>query len=186
MPVVPSADFKRALRQLSDKEKETLLLRAVRRDAELYDALCFELLEDVTLASVQHEAEDRIHELFNVSVSGYLLHKSLPKVLSKAQKEVARARRVTKSRTLEVDLDMYILRLIFGNYTGSLDSSHHLFYKATARLAVRTAGLVLKNLHEDMWLEYKEELDDFFKQLHSYDNRWQLGFELPKKFEILE
>ena len=82
MPVVPSADFKRALRQLPEKEKETLLLRAARRDAEFYEALCFELLDDVTLASVQHEAEDRIHELFNVSVSGYLLHKSLPKVLS--------------------------------------------------------------------------------------------------------
>ena len=186
MPVVPSADFKRALRQLTDKEKETLLLRAVRRDAEFYDALCFELLDDVTLASVQSEAEDRIHELFNVSVSGYLLHKSLPKVLGKAQKEVARARRITKSRQLEADLDMYILRLIFGNYTGSLDSSHNLFYKATARLAVRTANLVLKNLHEDLWLEYKSELDDFFKQLHTYENRWQLAFELPKKFEILK
>ena len=97
MPVVPSADFKRAIRLLSDKEKESLLLRAVRRDAELYDAVCFELLPDVTLETVQAEAEDRIHELFNVSVSGYLLHKSLPKVLSKAQKEVARARRVADS-----------------------------------------------------------------------------------------
>lgn len=184
MPVVPSADFKRALRQLPEKEKETLLLRAARRDAEFYEALCFELLDDVTLASVQHEAEDRIHELFNVSVSGYLLHKSLPKVLSKAQKEVARARRITKSRLLEADLNMYTLRLIFGNYTGSLDSSHALFYKATARLAVRTAGLVLKNLHEDLWLEYKSDLDIFFQQLRSYDNRWQLSFEIPVQFEI--
>ncbi len=184
MPVVPSADFKRALRQLSEKEKETLLLRAVRRDAEFYDALCFELLPDVTLATVQAETEDHIHELFNVSVSGYLLHKSLPKVLSKAQKEVARARRVTKSRPLEVELNMYTLRLIFGNYTGSLNSSHALFYKATARLAVRTAGLVIKSLHEDLWLEYKPELDDFFRQLRASDNRWQLSFEVPQELEL--
>ena len=38
MPV-PSTDFKKALARLSDKEKEALVLRAVRRDAELYDAL---------------------------------------------------------------------------------------------------------------------------------------------------
>ena len=117
-------------------------------------------------------------------MSGYLLHKSLPKVLSKAQKEVARARRVTKSRQLEVDLNLYTLRLIFGNYAGSLDSSHALFYKATARLAVRTAGLVLKSLHEDLWLEYKTELDDFFRRLRASDNRWQLSFELPRELEI--
>ena len=184
MPVVPSADFKRALRQLPDKEKETLLLRAARRDAEFYDALCFELMPDVTLATVQAEAEDRIHELFNLSVSGYLLHKSLPKVLSKAQKEVARARRITKSKPLEVDLNLYTLRLIFTNYTGSLDSSHALFYKATARLTVRTANLVLKSLHEDLWLEYKTELDDFFRRLRASDNRWQLSFEVPRELEI--
>ena len=165
MPVVPSADFKRALRQLPEKDKETLLLRAARRDAEFYDALCFELLADVTLASVQAEAEDRIHELFNVSVSGYLLHKSLPRVLGKAQ-------------------NMYTLRLIFNSYTGSLDSSHALFYKATARLAVRTASLVLKNLHEDLWLEYQAELDAFFRQLRAYDNRWQLSFELPQELVL--
>ena len=184
MPVVPSIDFKRAIRQLAEKEKETLLLRAVRRDAELYDALCFELLEEVTLASLQSEAEDRIHELFNLSVSGYLLHKSLPKTLSKAQKEVARARRVTKNRQLEADLNMYTLRLIFNNYTGSLDSSHALFYKATARLTVRTASFVLKNLHEDLWLEYKSDIDTFFQKLWSYDNRWQLSFEVPTQLEI--
>ena len=32
MPV-PSADFKKALKRLSEAEKEALLLRAVRRDA---------------------------------------------------------------------------------------------------------------------------------------------------------
>jgi hypothetical protein len=36
MPV-PSAEFKKALKRLPDAEKEKLLLRAVRRDAELYE-----------------------------------------------------------------------------------------------------------------------------------------------------
>jgi len=44
MPV-PSAEFKKAIKQLTDKEKEALLLKAVRRDAELYDIVAFELLE---------------------------------------------------------------------------------------------------------------------------------------------
>lgn len=182
----PSAEFKKAIKQLSEKEKESLLLRAVKRDTEFYEALCFELLDDVTLASIKSETEDRIHELFNLSVSGYLLHKSLPKVLSKAQKEVARARRITKSKQLEVDLNLYILQLIFGNYTGSLDSSHNTFYKGTVRLTMRTAALVLKNLHEDLWLEYKSELDDYFRRLRSYDNRWSLPYAVPTEMEVPE
>ena len=182
--MVVSSDFKKTLLRLSEKELVALLVRAAKRDDEFYDTLCFELLPDVTVDSVKSKTEDKIHELFNLSVSGYLLHKSLPKVLGKAVKEVARARRITKNKQLEVDLNLYVLRLIFGNYTGSLDSSHNQFYKATARLMVRTASLVIKNLHEDYWLEYKPELDDYFQKLRAYANRWSLSFELPQEMSV--
>ncbi len=182
--ITPSADFKKVLKSLSDKEKDTLLLRAIKRDDELHEALRFELLEEVTLASVQAEAEDRIHEVLSLSLSGFQLSRFLPKAVGKALKEVARARRITKSKHLEIDLDMYLLRLLFRNFSGPLGSSHAMFYKGVARLTFRTANLVLKNLHEDYWLEYKGELDDFFQRLNTYDNRWQLSFELPHEFAI--
>jgi len=183
MPV-PSAEFKKALKRLSDKEKEALLLRAARRDAELYDTLSFELLPEVTTETVFEEASDRIHELFNVAVTGRLLNRSLTKALQKATKEVARARRVTKDKRLEIDLNLYTLRLIFDNYTGQFDSVYAGFYTATARLAARTAQLVLQNLHEDLWLEYKNDVDEFLKQLHGRSKSRSLKFELPRELVL--
>jgi len=183
MPV-PSAEFKKALKRLSDKEKEALLLRAARRDAELYDTLSFELLPEVTTETVFEEASDRIHELFNVAVTGRLLNRSLTKALQKATKEVARARRVTKDKRLEIDLNLYTLRLIFDNYTGQFDSVYAGFYTATARLAARTAQLVLQNLHEDLWLEYKTDVDEFLEQLHGRSKSRSLKFELPRELVL--
>lgn len=183
MPV-PSADFKRALKQLSEKEKETLLLRAARRDAELYDTLCFELLPDVDAATVYEQASDQIHELFAVGATGRLLNRSLTKALSKTVKEVARARRITKDKRLEIDLNLYALRHIFENYTGQFESPYAGFYTATARLAARTTQLVQKNLHEDLWLEYKADLDDFLTQLHARSKSRSLKFELPRELEL--
>ena len=183
MPV-PSTEFKKALKHLSDKEKETLLLRAVRRDAELYETLAFKLLPDVTVEQVYAETSDRIHELFNVAVTGRLLNRSLTKALSKATKETARARRITKDKRLEVDLNLYTLRLIFDNYTGQFDSPYNGFYVGTARLTARTVQLVLTNLHEDLWLEYKSELDDFLTQLHSRSKSRNLRFELPRELVL--
>ncbi|UOG76193.1 hypothetical protein MTX78_06245 [Hymenobacter tibetensis] len=183
MPV-PSADFKKALQRLSDKEKETLLLRAARRDAELYDTLRFELLSDVTIEAVFEETSDRIHELFAVGATGRLLNRSLTKALQKATKEVARAKRVTKDKRLEIDLNLYILRLIFDNYTGQFDSVYGGFYTATARLAARTTQLVTTNLHEDLWLEYKEDLDDFLSQLHARNKSHSLKFVLPRELVL--
>ncbi|ALD21453.1 hypothetical protein [Hymenobacter sp. DG25A] len=185
MPV-PSADFKKALKRLSDKEKETLLLRAVRRDAELYDTLSFELTPEVTVETVYEEAADRIHELFNVAVTGRLLNRSLTKALQKATKEVARARRVTKDKKLEVDLNLYTLRLIFDNYTGQFESPYNGVYVGTARLAARTTQLILNNLHEDLWLEYKAELDDFLTQLHARTKSRNLKFELPRELPLAD
>ena len=183
MPV-PSADFKKALKRLSEAEKEALLLRAARRDAELYDTFSYELLPDVTLASVYEASADRIHEMFNVAVTGRLLNRSLVKALRAAGQEATRARRVTKSKQLEIDLGMYTLRLIFDNYTGQFDSQYQGFFVGTARLALRLTKLIIKDLHEDLWLEYKAELDDFLTQLHGRKKSRELKFELPRELVV--
>jgi hypothetical protein len=185
MPV-PSSDFKKALARLSDKEKEALVLRAVRRDAELYDTYAYELLPDATLTGVYETSADRIHELFNVAVTGRLLNRSLVKALRAALQEAARARRVTKSKQLEIDLSMYTLRLIFDNYTGQFSSEYQGFFVGTARLATRLTGLIVKSLHEDLWLEYKPELDTFLTQLHSRSKSRDLKFELPRELVLPE
>ncbi|GAC1375393.1 MAG: hypothetical protein NVS3B25_25300 [Hymenobacter sp.] len=185
MPV-PSSDFKKSLKRLSDSEKETLLLRAVRRDAELYETYRYELLADVSLAQIQEETADRIHELFNLAVSGRLLNRSLVKALRASVQEAARARRITKSKPLEIDLLVYILRQCLDNYSGQFDSVYDGFFNATARLAARVPALVLKSLHEDLWVEYKAEMDDILRDLHSRKKRQQLKFELPRQFHIPE
>ncbi|HEX8507186.1 MAG TPA: hypothetical protein VF630_17615 [Hymenobacter sp.] len=183
MPV-PSPDFKKALKRLPEAEKEALLLRAVRRDAELYETFRFELVADVTVGQIQEETADRIHELFNVAVSGRLLNRSLVKALRASVQEAARARRITKNKQLETDLLVYILRQCIDNYSGQFDSVYDGFFKATARLASRLPAMVLKSLHEDLWLEYKDELDGILRELHSRKKSQHLAFELPRSFEI--
>ena len=183
MPV-PSPDFKKALKRLAESEKEALLLRAVRRDAELYETYRFELLADVTLAQVQEESADRIHELFNVAVSGRLLNRSLVKALRASVQEAARARRITKNKQLEIDLLVYVLRQGIDNFSGQFDSVYDGFYNATARLAARLPALVIKALHEDLWVEYKSELDDILRELHGRKKSHHLKFELPRSFAV--
>ena len=185
MPV-PSADFKKALKRLSETEKEALLLRAARRDAELYETFRFELLADVTLGQLQEESADRIHELFNVAVTGRLLNRSLVKAVRASVQEAARARRITQNKQLEIDLLVYILHQCVDNYSGQFDSVYDGFYNATARLAARVPALVLKTLHEDLWVEYKSELDEVLRELHGRKKSHNLKFELPRTFAIPE
>lgn len=179
MPAVSPA-FRKAVKQLSDKEKEAIILKAVRRDAELYDMLSYEL-QELTLEEVYEQSADKIHELL-INASGRSLAKALTKALRKSQKEIARFKRVTKEPKSEIELHLYTLRLIFNNFTGQFDSYYKGFYTASARLLLRTMQLIRKNLHEDYYLEYKSELDDFLQQIHS--RKKPLTVALPQEFEV--
>jgi hypothetical protein len=176
----PSSAFKKAVQQLSEKEKEAIILKAVRRDAELYDLLLYEL-EETTLEEVYEKSADTIHALM-INASGRSLGKALAKALRKAVKEIARFKRITKDPKSEVELHVYLLRLIFDNFTGQFDSYYKVFYTSTARLLLRTTQLIRKNLHEDYHLEYKQELDNFLEQIHSRNK--PLPVVLPKEFEV--
>ncbi len=68
----------------------------------------------------------------------------------------------------------HLSRLLVDNYTGQFDSPYNGFYVSTA------VQLVLTNLHEDLWLEYKSELDDFLTQLHNRSKSHNLRFLLPR------
>ncbi|MDQ3291383.1 MAG: hypothetical protein M3Q05_08855 [Bacteroidota bacterium] len=179
----PSVEFKKALKELSEKEKENLLLRAVRRDAELYDMLVYELIEDVTLDHLIEETSEKIHELMHTT-SGRSFAKSLNKSLRKSLKEITRFKRITKDAKGEVELNIFLLKLIFDNFTGQFESIYRSFFVTTARLTVRTAQLIRKNLHEDYQIEYKAYIDDFLAQLHSRNKSHYLSFSLPQEFEV--
>ncbi|MBA9076714.1 MULTISPECIES: hypothetical protein [Rufibacter] len=182
MPV-PSADFKQALKRLSEKEKEALILRLVRKDAEAYDTLSFELLEDVTLESLQERSREALHDIL-FTVSGRSLSKALSRGLKKAAQEIARYQRVTKDRKGEIDLHLYLLQLIFDNFTGQFDSVYKTFYVATARLVLRSMTLIQKHLHVDYHLEYQETINTFLTDLNGRSKRRQLPFNLPWQFEL--
>ncbi len=179
MPVVSPA-FKKAVKLLSDKEKEAIILKAARRDSELYDMLQYELGE-LTLQEVGELSADTIKTLL-FSASGRSLPKALAKALRKALKEVACYKRITKDAKGEIDLNLFTLGLIFDHFSDHFNSYHKAFYTATARLLLRTLGLVRKNLHEDYHLEYKQPLDHFLQQIHGRHNPPAVA--LPVTFEV--
>jgi hypothetical protein len=181
MPV-PSSAFKKTLQRLSEKEKEALILRAVRRDAELYDMLCFEILEEVTYEQVYQRSAETIRELMMGSTGRYR-GKSLAKGLRKSVQEISRFKRIAKDPKGEIDLHVHLLQLIFEHFTEHFEGHYKSFFTATARLTVRTRQLILKNLHEDYRIEYQMPMDNFLGRLHGYGKSLSLTFHLPQRLE---
>lgn len=182
MPV-PSTDFKKAIKQLSDKEKEAVILKAVRRDAELYELLSYELLPEVSLEQVVAETSERIYDLMH-NTTGRNFSKGISRSLRKSIKEIARFKRITKDAKGEIDLHIYLLKLIFDNFSGQFESQYKSFFVTTARLVVRTMQLIRKKLHPDYHLEYQADLDGFLAHLHARSKSKHLSFALPHGFDL--
>lgn len=182
MPV-PSTDFKKIIKQLSDKEKEAIILKAVRRDAELYELLAYELLPDLTLEQVSAETLARIEQLL-FNPTGRIVSKGMTRALRQSVKEIARFKRITKDAKAEIDLHLAVIKLIFDHFSAQFDSPYKTFFATTARLVLRATQLVRKNLHPDYHLEYKAELDEFLGRLHSHRKSSHLSFSLPASFEV--
>lgn len=178
MPDFDAAHLRTALRKLPEKEKDALLLRSIRRDAEWRATLAYELLPDVTRDTVYEAVAERIHELLT-GVSGYQLARFLTKTLKKAIAEINYARRITGERPLEIDLYAYLLRELFDNYSGQLDSHYSPYYKAVAKLVSKLVKLIQKYLHEDLWLDYEAEVNGWLQQLRGRRYFAELAIELP-------
>jgi hypothetical protein len=173
-----AAQLRSVLKKMSEKEKDTLLLRSVRRDAEWRATLAYELLPEVNRDTVYEAVSEKIHTLL-MTASGYQLARMLVSIFKKATEEINFARRITGERTLEIDLYAYLLREVFTHYSGQLDSHYTPFYKAVAKLVVKLIKLIKRHLHEDLWLDYNAEITDWLQQLRRRNNFWELSFELP-------
>ena len=129
------------------------------------------------------ETSERIHALM-FNPTGRVFSKGIQRSLRKSVKEIARFKRITKDAKGEIDLQLYLLKLIFENFSGQFESHYKSFFVTTARLVVRTIELIRKKLHPDYHVEYTAELDALLAQLHSRSKSKHLSFALPATFEL--
>ncbi len=141
-------------------------MRFARANAEMHDILAFELVEDITLGTIEEEAQETISEIL-FTVTGRNFYKALNRAIGKAVKEIARVKKVTKSVQLEVDLHRFVLTILFDNYGGQFENYNRSFPGKVARITQKLHGLIIKNLHPDLRIEYKPEIDKWLEILRN-------------------
>ncbi|HKL32960.1 MAG TPA: hypothetical protein VJ919_10510, partial [Tangfeifania sp.] len=91
--------------------------------------------------------------------------------------------KVTKNKNREADLLRNLLDKVFENYADELGTCWTVFDSKLAVTTNRLYNLVTKKLHEDYWIEYREDLNRFLDVLHSRSNYLDYLNEMPKSLE---
>jgi hypothetical protein len=188
-------DFKRALQELPEKEKDKLILRLLRRDMDLAEKLYFELVEtdsiedkrrimEINISKQIHRFSENFHSLDYIVIE-------MRNISGKISHHV----KITKDKFGEISLNLQMLNEVIEQNTFSL--THSKLQKSTKfynYVIVRTFKILLliQSLHKDFLIDFKEDLnrlgvniskDKMLLKSANYNNldiNWILEAEIPE------
>jgi hypothetical protein len=188
-------EFKRALQELSEKEKDKLILRLLRRDMDLAEKLYFELVDTDTVEDKRRNMVTLISNDINRIAENYHSLDFIAVEMRRISGKISHHVKITKDKFGEISLNIHMLNEIIEQNTFSL--SHSKPQKSTKfynYVIVRTFKILLliQALHEDFLLDFKEDLNRLGVNIsknkmllktanyNSLDINWILEAEIPE------
>ena len=179
-----SKEFKQAIKEIPVKELQKLVMQFASKNREIYDFINLQYVEG-------EDAEEELFEETKEKISDEILflgergiiQKNLAKAITKSVGYINHFVKVTKNKNREADLLRNLLDKVFENYADELGTCWTVFDSKLAVTTNRLYNLVTKKLHEDYWIEFREDLNRFLDVLHSRSNYLDYVNEMPKSLE---
>ncbi|MES2864466.1 MAG: hypothetical protein V4666_10135 [Bacteroidota bacterium] len=188
-------DFKKALQELSDKEKDKLILRLLRRDMDLAEKLYFELVDTDSIEDKRRIMESTISKSIQRFSENYHSLDYIAVEMRSISGKISHHVKITTDKFGEISLNLQMLNEVIEQNSFSLSHSKpqksNKFYNY---VIVRTFKILLliAALHEDFLLDFKEDLERLGANIsknemllktanyNSLDVNWILYAEIPE------
>ena len=188
-------EFRKALQELPEKEKDKLILRLLRRDMDLAEKLYFELVDTDSVEDKRKLIENEISKTINaVSQRNYNLD-SIAGEMRYISGSISHHVKITKDKFGEISLNLQMLNETIEQNAFSLAHSKpqksNKFYNYVIVRAFKIL-LLIDALHEDFLLDFKEDLNRLGVNIsnekmllktanyNSLDINWILEAEIPE------
>jgi hypothetical protein len=188
-------EFKIALQELPEKEKDKLILRLLRRDMDLAEKLFFELVDTDTVEDKRRNMVTLISNDINRIAENYHSLDFIAVEMRRISGKISRHVKITKDKFGEISLNIHMLNEIIEQNTFSLSHSKPQksikFYNYVIVRAFKIL-LLIQALHEDFLLDFKEDLNRLGVNIskdkmllktanyNSLDINWILEAEIPE------
>jgi len=177
------AILKEQLAHLSKKELAEMVLKLAGKRYN-YEFLLVNFLDkDGGEQTLFEEAIEDIEVLCQKEYKGSTELKQLVKKLNACVKRINEFTIETKSKKLEADLVLFVLKLQFKNPTLVFGARVSGYDYKVGLLLKRLIKLVTKKLHPDYQVDYQEEINEMLTKLHKTSNRINTIKELPLAIE---
>jgi hypothetical protein len=188
-------EFKKALQLLSDKEKDKLILRLLKNDLQLANRLRFELVDTDSVQDKREQVRNRIIKRIQLATEHYYSPGYLLMDIREISGEINEHVSITKDKLGEIILNCLMLRQLLELNNERIsketqDKSYTLSIYIVAR--VFKILILLQKQHEDLHLEFKEDIEvigKFISNNHNLmktaihnglDINWLIQFNIPE------
>ena len=193
-------EFKIALQNLTESEKDKLLFRLIKKDIKLAKKLHFELVDTETVEQKRAQVSEKI--------SNYI--QKLPKYVSSLRDVLSHVRTLsgeitdhvntTKDKFGEISLNIQMLNEIIEAYkTLFINDQYNFGIKLYNYIIARAFKILLliKAINEDYWMEFSESLADLGQNIGSVHRlmklaihnqlnvNWLIEFDIPENLVLL-
>ncbi|GJM62844.1 hypothetical protein [Persicobacter diffluens] len=187
-------EFKEALSNLPEKEKDKLILRLIKKDPALMRKLHFELVSEDSSEDRRAEMEDWIIDRVTYETKSFYSPGYLMMGMRDISGRISEHVKTTKDKYGEVRLNLLMLNEVLRNNIVNIQEApprkvHKLCVYVIAR-AYKILTLI-KGLHEDYQIEFHELLEELGKLIGSshylmdaaihngFDVNWLITGEFP-------
>ncbi|WP_121666827.1 hypothetical protein [Mesonia aquimarina] len=190
-----SKEFKEAVLHLSEKEKDKLLIRLLKKDQNLVNRLYFELLDDKDVDDRRAIMEEYILKKGKEIAENAKSLNQLKVLTSFLSGDISEHVRITKDKFGEVSLTLLMLSTI-------LTHANHLFkntnYVKARKFCVYVIArtfkmlVLIEQMHKDLLLEFEDALPQLGNLIaekpflmetaihHGLDINWLIQHEIPE------
>ena len=186
--------FKKALQQLSNPEKDKLILRLLRHNLDLANKLHFELVDTETVEDKREKLENRIVERMQSASKRYYSAGYLLMDVRWLSGEITEHVSITKDKLGEISLNCLMLQqlLLLNNSRIAAETpgnAHTLCIYIVARIF--KISILLQKHHEDMHIEFKKDIEKIGNLvsnnknvikvaiMNGLDVNWLIQFNIP-------
>ena len=188
-------EFKRALQELPEKEKDKLIYRLLRRDMDLAEKLHFELVDTDSIEDKRRNMETIISNDIKRFSENFHSLDYIAIEMRRISGKISHHVKITKDKFGEISLNLQMLNEVIEQNAFSLTHSKPQksikFYNYVIVRAFKIL-LLINLLHEDFLLDFKEDLKKLGANIssnkmllktasyNSLDINWILEVEIPE------
>lgn len=176
-------EFKSLVQDLSIKEKERIIFAFARSSEEIFKKIRYKYLGDLTKDELEEEIKEKIEELFEQLSERSNPQRQLASRIKRAIRKINEFKKITKNLLSYINLHIFLLNIIFNKYSEFLGTKYTT-YDTKVIITVQKTLKLITQTHEDYWLDYEDDFNQYFKILHQKCPHHKRVQTLPRKFEI--